>query len=202
MRCLSAKRHWRNKLTRYYTTQLCPSRFAGLLRSRFSVKTRHETDEQSQLPMSTFGVPEASAKRRSEPPLFQKLADTHIDVGKPLQTHPPPTHFTLTRTPTSSHTFHERTLAHNSKRYPPPHPRATLSPPPRPSHGRSHKTPNPCPKISTKGTLTSTLSRYTRNICGNEKGTFDVNIRAPMSVMYRICKMHSAPTKKRTSTSA
>ena len=128
MRCLSAKRHWRNKLTRYYTTQLCPSRFAGLLRSRFSVKTRHETDEQSQLPMSTFGVPEASAKRRSEPPLFQKLADTHIDVGKPLQTHPPPTHFTLTRTPTSSHTFHERTLAHNSKRYPPPSTRHPIAP--------------------------------------------------------------------------
>ena len=92
MRCLSAKRHWRNKLTRYYTTQLCPSRFAGLLRSRFSVKTRHETDAQSQLPMSTIGVPEASAKRRSEPPLFQKLADTHIDAGNPSKLTPHPFH--------------------------------------------------------------------------------------------------------------
>ena len=31
MRCLSAKRHRRNKQTRYYTTQLRSSRFAGFL---------------------------------------------------------------------------------------------------------------------------------------------------------------------------
>ena len=52
MRCLSAKRHRRNKQTRYYTTQLRSSRFAGFLEWRFSVKTRHEAGISMSMPIS------------------------------------------------------------------------------------------------------------------------------------------------------
>lgn len=167
----------------------------------FPSKPATKPDVQSQSPMSAIGMPKAGAKRRPEPPLFKSVRTRAPDIGKPLQTHPPPPAFHA-RSNASEFARHPWTDAPRATQSANPHPRATPSPPSAPFACRSHKTPNTCPKISTKGTLTSTLSRYTRNICGNEKGTFDVNIRAPMSVMYRICKMHSAPTKKRTSTSA